>query len=132
MMKDDPGTGGGPDRDPIEEPLPVPPPVEEPAPPSSPFEDIGQLPQPPGGGGPRQKSLAEQLVAATGAGSAGFQRLGTMGAAPFRSMAFERGRQTQPDEQVLRLGMGTPTAPAATGEGDDEARILRAARRFRF
>ncbi len=117
-----------PEYPPEPEPAPAPIPEPEPAPegPSGPSEPSG--PQ-----GPPPTSLAEELVAATGAGGAGFQRLGTVGAAPFRSKEFYKGRRA-PDVKGLIQGLsiGAPSALGSAGERDDEARILRAARLSRM
>lgn len=109
------------------EPAPVPEPIPEPAPVEEPTAG-------PGPAGPPPPSLAEELVAATGAGGAGFQRLGTIGASPFRSQEFYKGRRTAPGLTSLPAGLsvGSPSALGSAGEQDDEARILRAARLSRM
>ncbi len=135
MAKVKPPTGppvpnmGGIVRRPVVSPRPpVPPPVVRAGPPGpAPAPGFAATTTPAPAPAP-PPSLAEELVAATGAGGAGFQRLGTVGATPFRSVG------TAPDVKGLLRGLsvGAPSALGSAGERDDEARILRAARLSRM
>ncbi len=123
---------GGIVRQPVVSPRPpVPPPVVRAGPPGpAPAPGFAATTTPAPALAP-PPSLAEELVTATGAGGAGFRRPETVGATPFRSVEFYRGRRPAPDVKQ-GLSVGAPSALGSAGERDDEARILRAARLSRM